>query len=116
MSRFKVGMKVVCIVDEWAMKNNYSRAQRWWYVLTGRMPNGFGPRKGDVLRVYSIHESEGRTYLVFTEYPAQCYSEESFAPVDPLEEQLDRIESEGAPAEVSEAHAYQLMGGKKEWA
>lgn len=32
-----------------------------------------------------------------------------FRPIDDLHEQLERIEKEGAPAELHEAHAFQLL-------
>lgn len=78
---FRTGQRVVCI------------SGRGWVTL-GDLKKVAGPKEGDILTVrwHGVHSD--MYALEFKELPYEYYIAEEFRPLDELDAQLDRIESE----------------------
>lgn len=82
-----MGTKLICI------KRGLWRNAETLKVATG-------PVYGEVVTLRRINK---HGYLVLAEYPDnESYNPKEFRPYDPLQDLMDRIESEGAPVEKLE--------------
>lgn len=94
MSTFRIGQRVVCINGR-GWHRSTPRVTGWWLWKKTVYDDVPGPKKYEVVTVLGTN-SEG--FLFLAEYlPFGCYDPAEFRPLDPLEEQLQRIESEGCP-------------------
>ena len=102
---FYVGQKVVCVAHRsgWRKMTHLTRWERLVYLATGKFPKSCGPDHGDVLAIVGFNTAiDGTLQLMFSEYPSNSFQANCFRPLDALTEQMDRIESEGAPVEQPE--------------
>lgn len=93
MSHWYVGQKVVCIkVGPWIMEFRDGSKSIF---------SGDGPKYGDVVTVAGPGNDEG--FIALKEYENcgihNSWNDARFRPIDPLTEQIERIEKEGAPVE-----------------
>lgn len=103
----------MCIADgtKWVTDKDVTRTTGflWWKTTTKtrEFVKTKGPDYGDVCRVVDVRGDSFLRLRGWEEFG--YYAPQNFRPIDDLHEQLERIEKEGAPAELHEAHAFQLL-------
>jgi hypothetical protein len=98
---FRVGQRVVCVCDSgWKYATPIITTTGWWLwkKTTITHQQVCGPSMNEVCRIIEINE---KGYLRLSGYAHfGYYCPDGFRPLSDLEEQLERIESEGAPVEL----------------
>lgn len=98
MSNFKA--VVIATAWETSPRTLYHHVRKW---LTGKNQPFYGPKKGDVVIVTG--EPHPGYYSLRGFNPIFWYNKRCFRPLDNLEEQIERIEEEGAPVELEPEYA-----------
>ena len=96
---FHIGQRVVCMANRsgWQMLDSVTSTSGWWLwkrsETTNQWKNVIGPDRDETCVVTKV-DADG--HIALEGYPQYYfYNSMHFRPIDPLTEQMDRIESEG---------------------